>query len=260
MEPPKENILKKILHRVFSRYYSLLARLDRLESRARIAEEALLVLHAKEEARSRAMNGQQGRKQILTQMFQAIPFAAIVETGTYLGATTRWLAEQSRKPVFSCEIDPWFHRVAKVQTQDLQTIELFLADCLDFLDQIHQKGLGAPLFYYLDAHWYLKLPLVEEVRKIRRAGRPCVVCIDDFQVPNDEGYGYNAYPGGHRLDLPYLAPSLADLKWQVLFPAIPSREETGSRRGCVFLGTPDISRGDLLACGLKPATGSPPGS
>lgn len=252
--------LKKILHRVFSRYYSILGSLDRLESRARIAEEAMLVLHAKEEARSRALNGQQGRKQIISQMFKAIPFTAIVETGTYLGATTRWFAEQSRKPVFSGEIDPWFHRVAKVQTQDLQNIELVLADCLVFLDQIHRKGPGAPLFYYLDAHWYQKLPLVEEVRQIRQTARSCVVCIDDFQVPNDEGYGYDVYPGGHRLDLAYLAPELAEPKWHVLFPAIPSHEETGSWRGCVFLGTPDISRGDLLACGLKTAPGWPPGS
>lgn len=63
--------------------------------------------------------------------------------------------------------------------------------------------------------------------------------IDDFQVPGDEGYSYDDYGPGKRLCLDYLQP-LSQFKLTAFFPTLPSREETGGKRGCVVLGDETI--------------------
>jgi hypothetical protein len=63
-----------------------------------------------------------------------------------------------------------------------------------------------------------------------------VIVVDDFQVPDDPGYGFDDYGFGKRLSLEYLlqaaAPSIA-----IFFPRARSESETGARRGSVTLTT-----------------------
>ena len=59
--------------------------------------------------------------------------------------------------------------------------------------------------------------------------------IDDFQVSDDAGYGFDDYGANGRLTLDYLAP-LADRGFAVFYPSIPSSEESGMKRGSVVLG------------------------
>ncbi len=58
--------------------------------------------------------------------------------------------------------------------------------------------------------------------------------IDDFKVPNDEGYGFDDYGEGATLSLDYLLP-LEDLGVVPYFPGSPSSLETGVCHGCVVL-------------------------
>ncbi len=109
---------------------------------------------------------------------------------------------------------------------------------------------GRPLFAYLDAHWNEDLPLAEEVENIFSAYPNAVVMIDDFCVPNDPGYGYDDYGPGKALDRQYLASAARRHDLTMLYPALPSAEETGSRRGCVVLAKAAIWEKPLLATGL----------
>jgi energy-coupling factor transporter ATP-binding protein EcfA2 len=90
------------------------------------------------------------------------------------------------------------------------------------------------VFLGLDAHWHDDLPLREEVELIFCHWTRPVVMIDDFQVPEDSGCQFDDYGQGKKLSLEYLDP-VAHLGFTPFFPALPSSEEVGVKRGWVVL-------------------------
>ena len=61
--------------------------------------------------------------------------------------------------------------------------------------------------------------------------------IDDFKVPNDPGYIYDNY-GPERALTETILPEEPLRGWTVFYPAVPSNEETGARRGSCVLISP----------------------
>ena len=59
--------------------------------------------------------------------------------------------------------------------------------------------------------------------------------IDDFQVPDDPGYGFDDYGEGKVLNLDYLRDVISKFDISVFFPICRSEQETGAKRGCVVL-------------------------
>ena len=64
---------------------------------------------------------------------------------------------------------------------------------------------AVPTLFYLDAHWHEYLPLRDELEIALGQFANAVVLIDDFQVPDDPGYGFDDYGPGKTLNLEYLA-------------------------------------------------------
>ncbi len=62
-----------------------------------------------------------------------------------------------------------------------------------------------------------------------------MVVIDDFRVPDDEGYRFDDYGPGKALTWDYVGPIAERYGATAAYPATPSAEETGARRGCVVL-------------------------
>jgi hypothetical protein len=91
------------------------------------------------------------------------------------------------------------------------------------------------LFVYLDAHWNINLPLVEELETVFSACSNAIVMIDDFKVPFDDGYGYDDYGAGLSLTAELIKPSTAAHNLQIFYPSTPSALETGGRRGCAVI-------------------------
>jgi hypothetical protein len=91
-------------------------------------------------------------------------------------------------------------------------------------------------FFYLDAHWQEDLPLKQETDVIFSSWRNFVIMIDDFRVPADPGYGYDNYGLGKSLELRDF-PFHEDPRVKVYFPAVPSAEESGRKRGCIVLAS-----------------------
>ena len=58
--------------------------------------------------------------------------------------------------------------------------------------------------------------------------------VDDFAVPGDPGYGYDAYGPGQVLDAAHLVPHVPD-GFDCWYPALPAAVETGARRGSVVI-------------------------
>lgn len=225
-------------------YFNIKRRVESLETSVRCLEnaiDAMVVSPKYVDGDDVGFNGQRGRKRIFTEIVSAIPVEAIVETGTWVGNTTGYMAVFARKPIYSCELSPRFHALSKMRLTELQGLHLEQCDSRRFLQRLSQGDVARKsVFFYLDAHWYEDLPLNEEVGIIANHWREFVIMIDDFKVPDDPGYGYDDYGPGKALTLDLLIPLLKKHHLGVYFPAASSTEETGACRGCVVLASTGI--------------------
>lgn len=182
-------------------------------------------------------NGQLRRQELFADIISALPFDVIVETGTWTGNTTGFMAESSRLPVFSGELSYRFHSLAAQRLVDFPGITLRHADSRRFLSDLAvEPGMSARFpFFYLDAHWYDDLPLSSEIELIVGNWGEFVIMIDDFQVPGDAGYGYDDYGEGRALTLEYIGPTLKTHGIEAYFPVARSESDTGHQRGCAVL-------------------------
>ena len=198
-------------------------------------------------------NGQQGRRAIFEAIVCSQNPQLIVETGTYRGTTTEMLASAGT-PVVTIEAHPRHYGFARVRLRKLPNVDLRMGDSRQAMAKLFHR-IGPPsqpgtLFAYLDAHWNADLPLAQELDLAFTWDRDAIVMIDDFQVPDDPGYGYDDYGPGRALTPAYIEPVCRAFKLAKLYPKRTSDEETGARRGCVVLASEGRWAGRLLSSGL----------
>ena len=183
-----------------------------------------------------AFNGQKARRRLVTQLLHSVDLGMICETGTYLGSSTAFFADHFHGKIVTIEVDPYYHRFATLRLRSAPHVYVVHSDSVGHLKRLAQDRTktSLPSLFYLDAHWYEYLPLRDELALIFGGWKKAVVLIDDFEVPDDPGYGFDDYGEGKRLCLNYLTP-LGLEQMHVFFPSASSAEETGSCRGCVVL-------------------------
>ena len=183
-------------------------------------------------------NGQSSRMELFRSLVECLSPVAIVETGTYLGTTTEFLAEFG-VPVFTIEGHLRNYGFARARLWWRRNVMLCRGDSREELRRALDERLRSfarqTIIFYLDAHWNADLPLAEELEITFGRCPAAVVMVDDFQVPNDSGYGYDDYGPGKALTFDYIAPIVARHGIKAFYPATPSIDETGARRGCVVL-------------------------
>ncbi len=189
-------------------------------------------------------NGQRGRKEIVRELFAAFPFEAIVETGTWIGNTTGYLAKTAGLSIYTTEMNDMFHAVARKRLKDLNSVHFHLKDSRTFLRELKGQPVAKNfVFIYLDAHWHEDLPLRDEIRLVTETWNRYVIMVDDFAVPFDTGYGYDEYTGDKVLHPRVFASVFRQHGLEAFYPTLPSVEETGARSGCVVLAPQgDIAR------------------
>lgn len=177
-------------------------------------------------------NGQVHRIAAVTALAKALRPTIALETGTYLGSSTPYLAGLAERGAITIEIDAFTadraaHRFRK--NHPSVSIELLRGDsarlirsALSTLDASTDRVLA-----YLDAHWLDQIPTRTELEALDEWGGVWVAVIDDFQVPGDEGYGHDAY--GAVVIGPNIVPDRDHL--QVWVVGAPSASETGALRG-----------------------------
>jgi len=191
-------------------------------------------------------NNQVGRQLIFRDLVTACGFSAIVETGTFQGDTAAYLHEQSGLPVHTVEVYPRFFQSAKLRLRRLRGVHVYRDDSVAFLKELSNRGVPArrDVFFYLDAHWYQKLPIKDELSVIFQRWPDAVIMIDDFQVIDDPGYGFDDYGAVGALNL-QLFERLALEGLRAWFPRLPAADETGAKRGSIVL-TLDPQRAEQL--------------
>ena len=187
------------------------------------------------------LDGQQRRRQIVRDITNAITFDRVLETGTLRGTSTEIFASVFGVPVNTDEADERFFSYSSRRLSPLPEITVDFADSRQFLRaQANRPGAGSETVYvYLDAHWAEDLPLADELRIVSDSWERAVVMIDDFQVPNDEGYAFDDYGPGKAL-VEGLLPASALAGWFLHYPAAESSLETGAKRGSCVLSSPAI--------------------
>jgi hypothetical protein len=147
------------------------------------------------------------------------------------------MAECSRLPVYSVEADARNYGFAKMRLRKHDNIKLSLGDSREFITKFIEanKDTSHPLLFYLDAHWGEDLPLFDEVAKIMSSFSRAIVMIDDFRVPDDDGYGYDDYGDGKALTREYIASHVSQFELAEFYPRTPSSVESGAQRGCVVV-------------------------
>lgn len=197
-------------------------------------------------------NGQQQRIQVFLEIIDLVNPKAIIETGTYRGTTTEFIAKTFRPPILTIESDPHNFYYSRIRLRRYKNVCVFEGSSPQVLEGMSRDpGLSKEaVFFYLDAHWKGKLPAREELPIIRANWRDYVVMIDDFQVPGDAGYGFESYKNGAIQDLDHFNEVLTGMS--IFFPALASQTETGSQRGCIVLAQGSTTSQLLKARYLRP--------
>jgi hypothetical protein len=193
-------------------------------------------------------NGQCFRQLIFIDLLRSCRFDAIVETGTFRGSTTIFLARNAAGiPVYSCEINPRFFAIARRRLRGLPNLHLHNLDSRTFLANLNLSRQTRAMFYF-DAHWLGNLPLANETEFVFSNFDSFAIMIDDFKVTDDPGYGFDDYGPGNILSLSNF-PFHDDDRIHCYFPARPSEQESGVRRGCIVLVSLDLKESvDSLNC------------
>jgi hypothetical protein len=182
-------------------------------------------------------NGQAERRATFLEMLDRLKPAGLIETGTYRGTTTEFMAQHFAGPIHSCEIDRRCFQGCSRRLARFPQVELMQSDSRIFLRYVLAKlKPTAPLLVYLDAHWWDDLPLREEIEIILGSGHEAAIMIDDFEVPDDPGYTFDDFGPGKRFCLDML-DFLADRAEPLFYPRARSDAETGSKRGAVAIST-----------------------
>ena len=192
-------------------------------------------------------NGQQHRTRAVGELVERFAPDALIETGTHLGFTTRYLAKLGR-PVYTVELDPGMQLLARRALREHSNVTLIRGDSSTALSWLAGEGeIERPLLY-LDAHSPSGLPLDRELQAILGRWHDLVLLIDDFKVPHDSDYEHWTFRGEPlALEMLTLPDGVT-----AAFPGIPGSQETGSRKGAVYLGRGEGARAisDLTSAGL----------
>ncbi len=183
-------------------------------------------------------NDQRARARLCEQLAALGSVQAVVETGTYRGTTTLFLARLFGTPVYSVEINPRYHYYAWLRARGVAKVRLSMGDSRQFLQRL-ARDPDVPkqdVFFYRDAHRPGNVPLREELDLICRTWHHPLVMIDDLAVPGDPGYGVNDYGPGLRFTTELFSAATHDYRY--FYPVSSSGEETGHRRGCILLALP----------------------
>ena len=194
---------------------------------------------------------------MVRDLAREVDIEAVVETGTYRGTSTEFLAHVFGVPVWTVEAHPRYYEYARRRLAACADVQIEQGDSREFLRRIPAPASdsSAATLFYLDAHWAEDLPLREELQIIEGKWPAAVIIIDDFEVPDDAGYAFDDYGPGKCLTESYLPPLNG---WTIRYPASPSHEESGARRGCVVLGSPVMRAAVEKLASLRAAESSSP--
>lgn len=185
-------------------------------------------------------NGQALRLQKIVELATELRPTVVIETGTYIGSSTPYLASFASNRTYTIEIDSSSAAKAneRFRAHHLNSrIELILDDSAVAMQRL-LSGLDSQseiILAYLDAHWLDAIPTKTELQALCDWGGRWIAVIDDFQVPHDPGYSYDEYEN----TVIGISEVPKNRNLRVWVPNISSNNETGAKRGTGYVFSPE---------------------
>lgn len=161
-----------------------------------------------------------------------------VETGTCLGVTTAWLAENFEW-VGTCEAHKPFLDLARAFMSDKPGSVIAHHGPSPVFVKTMADSADVPMLFFLDAHGISgsgkeACPLLDELKAIASAEvKPCIV-IHDFQVPGTD-FGFDKMPDGRPFNLDLIHEHMNAIYgeggWKHNYPT----KVEGARRGWISI-------------------------
>lgn len=154
-----------------------------------------------------------------------------IETGTCLGSTTCWLAENFDF-VHTIDVNAEWQQIAYTRQLDIAGEVKFYTD--DSAKVLNMSTIVDGWFAFLDAHWGDRCPLLDELRAFAFIGAKPVLLIHDFQVPGTD-FGFDKMPDGRPFSLDLIRDHLDRIYgedgWKHNYPT----KVEGARRGWISI-------------------------
>lgn len=147
----------------------------------------------------------------VVQLVKDLKIDCIVETGTFHGKTTCYLAEEFPSLlIYTIEVKFDTFLIAEKNLKSFSNVKQFCGSSEMILKDILPTLSGKRILFYLDAHWEDYWPLLDELKKISTTHQnTCCIIIDDFKVPN-RPFKYDSYKG-QPLDIYYVGAGLKEI-------------------------------------------------
>lgn len=134
----------------------------------------------------------------------------VVETGSYHGGSAKILSRYIRS-IHTIENDPDLYKIAKDNLKGLPNVTLHFGSSQEVMEDILLEK-EKNIFFFLDAHWDIYWPLLDELKVIAKKRIKPVIAIHDFFVPPDGKFGYDAHPrDGTILNFEYIKDSIEEI-------------------------------------------------
>lgn len=181
-------------------------------------------------------NGQAQRMSTISKICRDFSPNVGIETGTYLGSSTPYLAAMVSEEMYTIEIDPSAGAQANERfkkNHPNSRIQLRMGDSVSeivkILGRVDPKSKR--VVAYLDAHWYEAVPTTQEIEALINWGGSWIAIIDDFKVQSDPLYKFDVY-GSVEIG-PAILPSNSGISLYVTNQ--PAYRETGRRKGTGYV-------------------------
>lgn len=155
------------------------------------------------------------------------------ETGTCLGSTTIWLAQNFPFHVTTVEANEQYYNFAskRIEEYDFGHLSVLHDDSRN-VRVLDMDGCGDRTLVFLDAHWGASCPLLDELSMIAEQGiKPCII-IHDFLVPGTQ-FGYDKMPDSKPFNMDLIRSHLDAIYgtdgWAYNYPT----KVEGARRGWI---------------------------
>lgn len=163
----------------------------------------------------------------------------IIETGTFLGGTTRRLAEFC--PVWSFEVMDENYQKAIKNCEGIKNITIKNCDSVyglnTLLPQLSEiaipKYIEPKILFFLDAHWWDACPLLDELKVIASHGIKPVIVIHDWKVPGRPDLGFDSYKG-QDFTFEWIEQSLKNIYGND-FKYHYNDQASGAKRGLIYI-------------------------
>jgi hypothetical protein len=196
--------------------------------------QGLEILNNLEWYSDKPFHGQRSRTEIWADILSIFKPELIVETGTHVGNTCAFLSTFNL-PVITIEANTKLFAFAHMRLGNKSNVRLLNGDSASVLSEKLVAASSQRIFFYLDAHWLNSLPLRQELTSIFSFYPNTAIMIDDFQVPDDEGYGWDDYGSViGRLTLDYIADIIPE-ESLLFYPQMRSSDDTGTTRGSLII-------------------------